>query len=66
MKKIIVRCTLEIPVEVPDDEDYDMFFDIEENHCPGTGLVGAALKRHIEDCEEKNVCWGCPGSNEIL
>lgn len=58
-KTILVECTLIIPVEVPNDEEYDMYFDIEENHCPGTGYVGTALEKHIDEFNENGFCWAC-------
>lgn len=65
---IKVQVTLIVPVEIPDDPDYDMHFDIEENHCPGTGRVGAAIEKTIEECSENFVCWGhrLQGENKIL
>lgn len=65
---IQVKCTFIIPVEVPDDPDYPLQFDIEENHCPGTGLVGAALMEHIAKHEEASTCWACAlqGECEIV
>lgn len=68
MKEIKVKCTFVIPVQVPDDEDYDAYFDIEENHCPGTGIVGAAVDAHIEKMNESNFCWACAlqGKCEIV
>lgn len=68
MKKILVKCTIEIPVEVPEDDNYDMYFDIEDNHCPGTGIVGTAIEKVIKDGKENNWCWACAlnGKNEII
>jgi len=68
VKTIHIRCTFVIPVEVPDDPEYNATFDIEENHCPATGLVGRAIDRHIEKCDEAGVCWACTlgGTNEIV
>ena len=65
---IMVRCTFVIPVEVPDDPDYDVHFDIEENHCPGTGRVGAALDKLIEESDKNSICWACSvqGENKIV
>jgi len=65
--KIKVRCSYTIEVEVPDDADYDAQFDIEENHCPGTGIVGAALDAHRAQCDSRGVCWACAlgGTSEI-
>ena len=59
MKTIKVRVTFTLPVEIPDDEDYDANFDIEENHCPGTGRVGNAIEAHIKKHDGLNMCWGC-------
>lgn len=68
MQKVKVRVTLELEVEIPPDTDYDVVFDIEENHCPGTGLVGAAIQQAIAEHTKNNTCWGCAlnGKNEIL
>ena len=70
MKTINVKITLTLPVEVPDTTEYDdiMFFDIEENHCPGTGLVGIAFDRHLEKFKDTGMCWACAldGKNEII
>lgn len=67
-KIIKVKCTFTIPIEVPDDPEYDEMFDIEENHCPGTGLVGSAIDAHIKKHDEQNTCWACAlgGTNEIV
>ena len=68
MRTIKVRITLEISVEVPGDNTYDPSFDIEENHCPGTGLVGMTLDKHIDKFRESGYCWACAlnGKNEIV
>lgn len=68
MKKINVRVTFTIPVEIPDDKNYDEIFDLEENHCPGTGIVGAAIDKHIKQFDKDNFCWACAlnGKNEIV
>lgn len=69
-RTIIVKCTLEVPVEVPDTEEYAGIetFDIEENHCPGTGLVGAAIDALIKKHDAQGTCWACAvkGECEIL
>lgn len=71
-RKVKVRCTFTIEVEVPiwatEEDEYNPYFDIEENHCPGTGIVGGALTRHIEKHEANSTCWACAlqGTNEIL
>lgn len=66
--KLLVKCTLIVPVEVPDDPDYNVHFDIEENHCPGTGFVGAEIDKIMSDADKKSICWACnlQGKNEIL
>lgn len=58
-KTIQVKCTFTLPVEVPDDPDYDAHFDTEDNHCPGTGLVGSALMEHMEKHDKSSTCWAC-------
>lgn len=57
--QVKVRCTYVIEVEVPDDPDYDVYFDLVENHCPGTGIVGAALEHHMDQCHHASTCWAC-------
>jgi len=68
MSTINVKCTFTIPVEVPDDPKYDVEFDIEENHCPGTGRVGLAVRECIEAMDLEGCCWACAlgGENEIV
>ncbi len=65
--KVRVQCTLLIDVEYPDDTAHPDFM-IEENGCPGTGLVGSAIDRVIEDGEKRGVCWACNlmGENKII
>lgn len=67
-RTIYVRCTFTIPVEVPVDPEYNAKFDIEENHCPGTGRVVAALDKLREQFDSESVCWACnlDGKNEII
>lgn len=66
-RRVLVECRFEIWVDYH-DYDIDLVFDIEENHCPGTGNVGAALDRCMEEHEEASTCWACAlnGSNKIL
>lgn len=76
MKKVLVKCSYEIEVEVPEEwDDHQIDFDIEENHCPGTGIVGAAFDEHYQKCldyeKEHNgagYCWACclKGKNEVI
>lgn len=65
--KFLVRCSYEIEVELPDD-CHDPQFVIEENSCPGTGAVGAALYSIMDRDQEKGVCWACnlKGENKIV
>jgi hypothetical protein len=67
--KIKVRCTFEIEVEIPEGETAEsMKFRIEENGCPGTGIVGAAFDQVYADADEGSHCWACnlQGKNEIV
>ncbi len=66
MKRVTVRCSFTVVVELRDD--YDEHFVVEENSCPGTGLVGAALTELMAAHEAASTCWACAaqGENEIL
>lgn len=68
MRVAIVKIELALPVVIGSDPEYDAKFDIEENHCPGTGRVGAALDAIRDDFDKNSVCWACAlgGENEIL
>lgn len=57
--KLKVQCSFIIEVEVPDESSYDAKFDLEENHCPGTGRVGKALDRHMYVSNAHGICWAC-------
>jgi hypothetical protein len=74
--KVKVRCTLEVDLDVaryeswPEDEREvrDLIrFQIEENSCPGTGVVGAIIDRTQKECGDK-ICWACVlhGENTIV
>lgn len=65
-KRVRVRCSVEVTVTIPDDVDPEFY--VEENGCPGTGLVGAELERIIEEGSKSGWCWACAngGKNEIL
>ena len=54
-------------VELPDDCE-NPYFQIEDNGCPGTREVGAAIIAAIEHGDENNVCWACnlQGENKII
>lgn len=71
MRKIIVRCTLDVPIEVDDnhyDDEFTAEFDLEDNHCPGTGLVGVAIDEAIKKGDKNGFCWACAlkGKCEII
>lgn len=71
MKRIMVEIKLIVPVEVEDDyynDDFTPEFDIEESHCPGTGVVWLALSKIIEEHDKNNTCWACAleGKNKII
>jgi len=68
MKIAKVKCTLIVEVEFPDDwTEEQIRFDVEDNSCPGTHAVRAAIKKAIEHGEENGVCWACnlKGTNEL-
>lgn len=64
--KVRVRCSFEVEIDVEDD--VDPFFYIEDNGCPGTGPVGAAIDELIETASDNNTCWACGrnGENRII
>ena len=70
MRRLLVKAAVFVEVEVPDDapDGYDAHFDIVENHCPCTGVVGAAIEKEIERATTAGVCWACNlrGTNEIV
>lgn len=68
MKIVDVEATIKLTVAVPDDYSKEMIlFVIEEEGCPGTGLVGRKLKQLIEDSNVTQYCWACPdGHNKVL
>lgn len=66
--KVRVRVSFEVEIEVDGDPARDdLSFDIEDNHCPGTGLVGNAVQDLIERNIGSDSCLMCPhGKNEII
>lgn len=64
--RVKVRCTIEVEVDIPDEAN--AHFLIEENGCPATGVVGAALYRLIKNHDDESTCWACAanGKNEII
>ncbi len=74
-RRILVRCTFLVPVEIEYQEENAEWFNdgglefmVEENGCPGTGAVGAALEHAIEFGTAHGICWACDlhGENEIM
>jgi bifunctional DNA-binding transcriptional regulator/antitoxin component of YhaV-PrlF toxin-antitoxin module len=69
MKTVMVKCEITIPVEMREDFSADeVQFLIEDNGCPGTGPVGVALRKLLEDSDEQGICLICNlgGSNKIV
>ena len=67
--QILVQCTFQIPVDVPDDIEPDpLRFMIEENSRPATGYVWSALRQVIDEHDAKSTCRGCAlqGKNKII
>lgn len=67
--KVKVRITAVLEVDLGEvDEDFSPYFQVEENGCPGTGAVGAALLAAIAEGERTSTCWACAheGKNEII
>jgi hypothetical protein len=67
MRKLRVQCTVFVDIEIEDPEA-DLFFLIEDNGCPGTGSVGAAIYDALEKGDEAGTCWACglQGENKII
>lgn len=57
MKKVKVACVIYVEVEIGDD--VDEIFVIEENGCPGTGVVFRALLDLLEKHENSSFCVMC-------
>jgi hypothetical protein len=68
VRTLTVRCSFTVEIEVPDEWDLDQArFAIEENGCPGTGIVGAKLEEIMEEHRKNSTCWACAaqGTNRI-
>ena len=64
-----VNVTMRVAFDVDDcEKDDNLQFRIEENGCPGTGMVGAAIEKAIRESNARGVCWACPmhGRNELV
>jgi len=68
--KIKVRCTVIVEVELTAEEcgGVDPAWVIEENGCPGTGIVGSAIDAAIAENDAAGFCWACNlhGKNEVI
>ncbi len=71
-RQLLVKVTFEIPIEWEHSPLYctddHIKFCIEDNGCPGTGIVGLAIESLMELHESQSTCWACSvkGVNEIL
>lgn len=67
-KIVWVKCSFIMPVSVPCNSDYDEEFDIEENHCPATGRVGAQFDKIMNYLNKEGWCWACflAGENKMV
>lgn len=66
MKKVTVAATLIVEVMLEDDDNE--VFIIEDNGCPGTGIVSIAIDKLMEKYANSNVCEMCNAGceNKIL
>ena len=63
--KYKVKVTVFVDVELEDHLDPAWF--LEENACPGTGYVGAAIESAIDRAKSTGTCWSCPdGKCELV
>ena len=67
-KIIWVEVKLTLPIEIPVYEEYNENFDIEDNHCPATGIVGSMIEESIKVFDNHSFCWACAmqGKNRIV
>lgn len=68
MRKVKVLCSFIVEVEMSEEDYKRRHFILEDNGCPGTGIVGAELDRVIEESDDKEICWACllSGQNRII
>lgn len=67
-KKVTVLCSFIVEVELTDEQYERRHFVIEDNGCPGTGVVGAKIIEAMAECDEQGICWACKlsGQNRII
>lgn len=56
---ILVKCEFLIPIEIDNDSRESVEFIIEENSCPGTGIVGATFDDIMHQHDKDGTCWAC-------
>ena len=60
MVEVTVQISALVTVVYPDGtDDHTILFDIEDNHCPGTGIVGLAVNNLFKKNEESDYCEWC-------
>ena len=66
MKTVKVLVSMLVEVQVKEGDDH--VFQIEDNGCPGTGVVGTAIERAIRSHKRASTCWACAfqGENTIV
>ena len=66
--RVKVKCTFFIEFDFPREYEDSLFFQIEENSCPGTGFVWGTPRQVIEKHDKNSTCWACAlhGENKIV
>jgi hypothetical protein len=59
MKCAKMRVVLEMTVPYDGWDDENIEFDVNENRCIGTGMVGLFLDQIHDWGEDTSSCWGC-------
>ena len=60
MKRIVlVKYTLEVPVDMTGWDEDQISFDLEENSCLATHNAGSSFKKIMEEHDKNNTCWAC-------
>lgn len=68
MNKIRVLCQFIVELEMTDEDYARRHFIIEDNGCPGTGVVGAKIVEMMDKSDDTGLCWACAaeGTNKIV
>ena len=66
--KVLVRVTLVVELNLDESYRENLDWTIEENSCPGTGVVGSAIDSAIAYGKDNCFCWACnlKGENKII